>query len=194
MSTKQEYNFCKSIGICVRCKKHPAETERIMCAACLEKERKRVSENRAALKEMGFCPRCGKNKLFGDEKMCLDCREKTYEYNKIHRSSSQKNCIKIRKESGICIKCGKRTPIDGKTKCAICASKERIRAREYRMRLGIEVDRSERVSNGRCYFCGEPVLDRMKVCSRCRDRCISNLDLSGGNDYWKQENKLIFGG
>ena len=194
MSTKQDYDFYKSIGICVRCHKEPAEPERIMCAACLEKERKRAAENRAALKKMRFCPRCGQNKLFGDEKMCLDCREKMYEYNKDHRTPAQRNYIKIRKEAGLCIKCGKRPPVNGKTKCEICDASERIRAREYRMRKGIGIDRSERISEGRCYFCGYPVLGGMKVCGNCRERCANNLDLSGGNDYWRKNNKLIFAG
>ena len=146
-----------------------------MCKACAEKEKKRIQKNRNALKDMKMCPRCGKNKLWGDEKMCIDCRERIYEYNKFHRSSMNKNYNKIRKEAGICIKCGKRPAVSGKTKCAICAEKERIRAREYRMRKGIDVDRSERPAHGKCYLCGNPVKSGCKVCEKCYQIISENL-------------------
>lgn len=194
MGSKQTYDFRKASGICVRCGKNKAAENRVMCAECLEKERLRMQENRKALKDMGFCPRCGKNRLFGDENMCLDCRQKMYDYNKQHRNSCSKNYIKIRKESGMCIKCGKRPPVFGKTKCAICAAKERIRARNYRMRKGIDVDRNERTGYEKCYFCGEPVIAGMKVCEDCRIRCTKNFPRNGGeNEYWRNENKLIRG-
>lgn len=191
---KQTYDLRKAAGICVRCGKNKAEENRVMCAECLEKERLRMRENRKALKNMGFCPRCGENRLFGDEKLCLDCREKMYRYNKRHKGTCDKNYIKIRKESGVCIKCGKRPPVPGKTKCSLCASKERIRARDYRIRKGIMVDRSEQPGYGECYFCGRSVVLGMKVCADCLKKCMSNLPDNGGkNDYWRNENKLVLG-
>lgn len=193
MSSKADYDFYKSIGICVRCHKNPAEQNRVMCAGCLEKSRKATFENRKFLKTMGLCPRCGKNKLFGDEKMCLECREKMYAYNKSHRSETKINYIQKRKDAGLCIKCGKRAPVTGKTKCAICACSERIRYREYQMRKGGDVDRSERPGYGKCYFCGSPISSG-KICDKCKERVEKNLPSSFGNDYWRKYNRLIFGG
>ena len=176
----------------MRCRKEKAEPNRVMCKKCLEKERKRVAENREALRLMRICPRCGSNKLWGDEKMCIDCREKMYEYNKLHRSRRNKNYNDLRKKNGLCIKCGKRPPVQGKAKCSMCAAKERIRSREYRMRKGIDVDRSERSRYGRCYFCGVKI-DSGEICDYCRERIMKNLPRASGNDSWKKDNKIIFG-
>lgn len=189
----ERYQYCKENGICVRCRKEKAEPNRVMCKKCAEKERKRVAENREALRLMKICPRCGSNKLFGDEKMCIECREKMYEYNLSHRGSSNKNYNKIRKENGLCIKCGKRPPVQGKTKCSMCAANERIRSREYRMRKGIDIDRSERPSNGKCYFCGSKIAVG-KICDSCKKKITNNLPPSTGNDLWKRDNKIVFGG
>ena len=177
----------------MRCRKEKAELNRVMCKKCAEKERKRVAENREVLRLMKICPRCGKNKLWGDEKMCIDCREKMYEYNKSRRSKENKNYNKIRKQNGLCIKCGKRPPVEGKTKCAICSEKDRIRMREYRMKKGIDVDRSERPAYGICYFCGSNI-NSGKICSSCREVMINRLPSSVGNDARKRDNKIAFGG
>lgn len=193
MSTKADYNFYKSIGICVRCHKNPAKPNRVMCDECLEKSRKTASENRKVLKTMGICPRCGKNKLFGNEKMCIECSAKMYEYNISHRTGQKINYIQKRKAAGICTKCGKKKPVSGKTKCAICAHSERIRAREYRSRKGIDVDRSERAGNGRCYFCGT-FIGTGRVCTVCRERITESLPKNSGNEQWRQDNQRIFAG
>lgn len=190
---KERYRILKKNKICVRCEKKQAESERVMCSQCLEKERNRVSENRRALVNLGFCPRCGKNRLFGEEKMCIECREKMYKYNKQHRSTKTYNYTQIRKQNGLCIKCGKREPVSGKTKCMTCAYKERMRARDYRIRKGIDAGRSERPYYGKCYFCGEKI-NSGKICEKCKEKAIKNLPESKGNEYWKNENKLIFGG
>lgn len=189
----KRYEYCKEHGICVRCRTEKAEPNRVMCRVCAEKERKRVAENRSALKTMKICPRCGRNKLWGSEKMCIECREKMYKYNLSHKSKTTKNYNQIRKENGLCIKCGKKPPVYGKTKCATCAAKDRIRAREYRRRGGVEVDRSERPSYGKCYFCGD-VIDSGKVCDSCKKRIMKNLPKSKGNEFWKSDNQIVFGG
>lgn len=164
---------------------------RVMCEECAKKDNERTKENRKALINIGICPRCGKNKLWGDEKMCLECKEKMYEYNKTHRTKSHKNYNKIRKDNGMCIKCGKNAPVPGKTKCALCAQRERTRAREYRMRKGIEVDRWERPAYGKCYICGAEITSG-RICKRCKDRIVSSLSKGNKNSLWERDNALIF--
>lgn len=183
----------KKNGICVYCGKNKAEENRVMCAQCMENERNRVAENRRALVNIGFCPRCGRNRLIGDEKMCIECREKMYVYNKTKPSKSKRDYIQIRKQNGLCIKCGKMGPVSGRTKCAACAYKERIRARDYRMRKNIDVDRSERPLYGKCYFCGTRI-DSGKICGNCKERVTKNLSQSKGNKYWEADNKIAFSG
>lgn len=178
--TKQNYTFYKSAGICVRCHQNPAEPNRVMCAACAEKERQSAADNRKALKEMGICPYCGQNKIFSGESCCPECAAKKYISNRVRRnpaydSQYQHDRKERLKSAGICIKCGKRRAVAGKTKCGVCAASERIRAREYRQRKGIAVDRSERSSYGKCYFCGEPVMSGKRVCEKCREKCVANL-------------------
>lgn len=189
----KRYNYCKENGICVRCRKEKASLGKIMCESCAKKDNQRTKENREALKGMGICPRCGRNKLWGDEKNCIECRAKMYEYNLTHKTKSTKNYNKIRKENGLCIKCGKKPPVKGKTKCATCAAKERIRAREYRMRKGVDIDRSERPSYGKCYFCGAQI-ESGRICGSCKKRVMKNLSFSTGNNSWREENKIVFGG
>ena len=73
MSTKADYDFYKSIGICVRCHKNMAEPNKIMCFECADMERVRDKEKRKRnhesekkrdldkyyrLKEQGVCTYC----------------------------------------------------------------------------------------------------------------------------------------
>lgn len=188
---KETYEFRKTNGICVRCGKEMARTNRVMCEACAEKERVRRSEDRAALSKMNLCPKCGQNRLYGDEKMCLDCREKMYKYNKTRRHSTGKNYNELRKQNGLCIKCGRRPPVPGRVKCGICLALERERARNYRLRNGVDVDRSERPNFGRCYFCGGEI-ESGRICNACKERIIKNLPKKHVNLTWIHDNELVF--
>lgn len=46
MNNKSDYDFYKSIGICVRCHKNQAEPNRVMCLECIDKESDRSRESR----------------------------------------------------------------------------------------------------------------------------------------------------
>ena len=165
MRSKADYDFYKSIGICVRCHKNSAEPNKVMCFECADKER----EN-------------NRNK-----------RERNIESFK-KRDSDQYYRLK---EQGICTCCKHEKAVPRKTKCAKCLAKIRTKRQSKRN----DIDRSERCSYGICYICGKnPILPGKGVCAECYKlrlsaikKCNSNRK-DGFNEYWKQKNKLIFGG
>lgn len=165
MSSKADYDFYKSIGICVRCHKRTAEPHKIMCLECSDKE-------------------------------------KIHDKSKRHRNISyikKKDLDKyyLLKQQGICTYCKHEKAVPGTTKCAKCLAKIRTKRQAKRC----EIARSERRSYGICYICGKnPVLPRKGACAECYEvrleamgKCLENRE-EGFNTYWKQENKLIFGG
>ncbi len=128
---------------------------------------------------IGICPRCRKNKLYGSEKQCPGCsadmyvsvmrnREKEH-YNQTHREWGRK-AYQNRKEKGICTRCGKRKPDNGFLTCGICRKK----GRDYRYTKEGKPGRMERVINGLCYFCGNPVKKGYKVCEKHYRMCVKN--------------------
>lgn len=165
MSSKADYDFYKSIGICVRCYKRAAEPNKVMCIECADKEkihdRAKRQRNISSMKKKDL----GKYYLL--------------------------------KQQGICTYCKHEKAIPGKTKCAKCLAKIRTKRQSKRC----DLDRSEWRSHGICYICGKnPILPGKGVCAECykvRTEAISKcLEIreDGFNEYWKQENKLIFGG
>lgn len=165
MSSKTDYDFYKSIGICVRCHKRAAEPNKVMCLECADTERIKDKKKR-------------ERNLESEKKRDLD---KYYWL----------------KEHGICTYCKHEKAVPGKTKCKKCLAK--IRAKRQAKRC--DIDRSERRSCGVCYICGKnPVLSGKGVCNECHklrleaiNKCLESRE-DGFNEYWKQENKLIFGG
>lgn len=132
-----DYQFFKSIHVCVKCHKRQAEPNITRCKECNEKQNMYQNQTRNFLKKIGICPVCRKEKLFGEEKQCLDCREKSYErklkYNitdekkQIYRENfkkQQKELYKERSKKGICTRCGKRKADTGRKKCKVCLNKD----------------------------------------------------------------------
>ena len=54
--------------------------------------------------------------------------------------------------------------------------------------------REYRKKNHLCYYCGNPIdLPSGKLCGSCMERCRENGKKgSGNNDYWKQDNRIVF--
>ena len=160
---KEEYDFYKSLKICVRCHKNTAEPHKIMCLECADKEK------------------------IADKKK----REKNLEIVKAHDLDKYYRL----KEQGICTYCKHRAAVPGKTKCVKCLAK--IKAKRDLNRK--DISRSERVSYGICYICGkDKIIDGHGVCEECykvrikaMDKCLNSRQ-AGFNDYWKNENKIIF--
>lgn len=196
------YKKRKDNGLCPRCGKL-LDREGHYCSECLLKENKYRRESRMFCKQNGICPVCGKERLFGDEKQCISCRQKNYEkrkpltgeqkerYGKRFRKQ-QKSLYRERAEKGICTRCGKRKADTGKKKCRICLDKdaEIHRKRTYEKKSV----REQRKENYLCYYCGKKI-DRKtgQICQSCWERCRqAGLKSSGGNIYWKNDNKIVF--
>lgn len=165
MSSKADYDFYKSIGICVRCHKRTAEPHKIMCLECADKEK--IHDKSKRYRNISYIKKKDLDKYY------------------------------LLKQQGICTYCKHEKAVPGKTKCAKCLAKIRIKRQSKRN----DIERSERPSYGICYICGKnPVLPGKGVCAECYEvrleamgKCLENRE-EGFNTYWKQENKLIFGG
>lgn len=94
------------------------------------------------------------------------------------RFRKQQNLLyKERLRSGICTRCGKRKATNGYVTCAICRNKnadlKRVRSKTS--------PRSERVQNGLCYFCDNPVKTGYKVCEKHYQMSVENVKKKEGN-------------
>ena len=194
------YQKRKAMGVCVDCGKNKPVEGILSCEKCRIKNNKRHTENRVFYQSLGLCGRCGKNKLFGNEKECPECLAMMYAINiksrKIHAQTGKDYYhreMKRLKENGMCRGCRKKKREEGHTYCTTCLIKKRERSRRDRMKKEKPTDRSERVSNGLCYFCGNPIDRDGRSCKSCAERNTKNLplDIGGKNEYWRQQNKLI---
>lgn len=199
----KSYRNRKDNGLCPRCGR-PLDRDGYYCSECLDKTNKYRRDNRKFFAENNICTACGKEKVPNGEKICPECRakianrkhitdEQRLKYNRRVREN-QNLLYKERAEAGICTRCGKRKAATGKKKCEICLAKD---AELHRKRTANRVDiRKLREENRLCYFCGEPIdLPYGKSCSVCRKRFKKLADgVTHDNKYWRQDNKIIFGG
>lgn len=172
----------KENRLCISCGE-PLDREGVHCTTCREKINKDVKETRRWYQQNGICPRCGKNPIMGDEKNCPECRaestnraterrEKNREkYNEKQRITQRKIYYE-RIEQGICTRCGKRKADYGYKTCGIC----RTKGRETWTIKNKKPKRSERILQGLCYFCDNPVKDGYKVCEKHYQMNIEKLD------------------
>ena len=180
----------KDKGLCILCGE-PLDRQGVHCKKCREKINKETKKTREFYKQNGICPRCGKNEILGDEKMCPECKARTYEtvmknrdkdhYNKTHREWSKKEYQK-RIEAGICTRCGKRDADKGYRTCGLCREKDtnKRRIRNYKQ------PREDRIKQGLCYFCDNPVVDGLKVCEEHRQLAIKNSRSDKAKEIRKQ--------
>ena len=196
------YKKRKDNGLCPRCGKL-LDREGHYCSECNAKHNKYVKETRAFLRKQGMCPVCGKEKLFGDEKQCISCRQKAYDRRKplteeqknrysARFNEHRKSIYKERSENGICTRCGKYKAEKGKKKCRICLDKdaEMHRKRTYNKKS----TREYRKENHLCYHCGKEI-DRAtgEICQSCWERFRqAGLKSASRNEYWKNDNKIVF--
>lgn len=137
---KETYEYCKRIGICVRCRKEDAFYNHVLCPTCIEyrtthqsrrredmTEEKRIHLNELKRqryyrnKEAGLCVNCGKPAAEG-KTLCMRCdvQAKRAGANYRLRNGIKKGWA----ESGLCIRCGAE-PIEGKKLCPVCMEKNR---------------------------------------------------------------------
>lgn len=109
MARKEEYDFYKSIGVCVDCKNEPAYGKQVVCVVCAvkrqdtqhkyylahkeairarENEQKRIKYKERKEKEL--CPKCGKKKVTPGYKTCTLCRYKNTEIAGILRYTGKR--------------------------------------------------------------------------------------------------------
>lgn len=141
-----------------------------------------------AAKSKGCSTECGKNSVPDGERICPECRAKAAN-RKNSLTEEQKNRYKEnfrirqnvlyqeRSRNGICTRCGKRKATNGYVTCAICRNKnadlKRVRSKTS--------PRSERVQNGLCYFCDNPVKTGYKVCEKHYQMSVENVKKKEGN-------------
>ena len=168
----------KRDGICVNCGKVASMPGKVYCEACAKLNSEARKEIRRWYKQGKICWYCGQNTIFGDEDVCPECLVKksasalrSIEKNYGSIGEYQKKRIKSLKDQGLCQDCGSREVVEGKTFCKKCLDKRKYRSRRYYARKTVgEIKRSERVSFGLCYICGEELDTDKKVCSKCYER------------------------
>lgn len=186
-------------GLCQRCGKVPNVEGRTMCRECMDKQVEKNRNNRIFYESVGMCKRCGKNEPLGNHKWCAECIEKSRQTNRNRRDwdiNWHKRVYYERKEAGLCCGCGK--PTEGKVYCEKCGARRNLesRMRKERKKEGIGlIPRSERISFGLCYTCGNPLdVEGKKMCSKCMStNYICNGNLTGGvNQHWIRDNQRVF--
>lgn len=193
------------MGVCIGCGA-VLDTDGKMCSKCRKKATEESMRAYRYYQDAGICPICKKERLYGDEKACPECRAKracksakALEKNRSRLNEltriSHRRTYATRKNSGICVRCGKRNAISGRSMCGICLEKKKEynQAAHEKKSGGSEISRIERPSYGKCYICGADVASG-RLCEACKQRAINNLPAGrGGNDVWRQDNKLIGG-
>lgn len=163
MGNKADYDFYKSIGICVRCHKRIAEPNKVMCLECADMERIRDREKREQnlesekkrdldkyywLKSQRICTYCKHEKAVPGKTKCKKCLAKIKAKRQAKRCEIDRS---ERRSYSICYICGKNPILPGKGVCKEC----------YETR------------------------------TTAIQKCIDSRD-EGFNDYWKRENNLFF--
>lgn len=129
---KEEYDFYKSIGICVRCHKNPAEPNRVMCLECADKERETDRKKRRKnsekirvndisryhrLKEQGICTYCKRKPAISGKTKCEKCLAKI----RAKQNAARNDLMRSERVSyRICYICGKNEIIPGHGVCESC--------------------------------------------------------------------------
>ena len=134
-------------------------------------------------KSKGICTKCGTNKSKSGNTMCFDCADKSnqrsqdYYHNKMSKEQYNRRLAYNKRKRelcvtfGLCRDCLKRDAVKGKF-CLECYVKYTKRNAKKR---NDEIPRAHRVSQGRCYFCGEQVLDGKKTCPTCYSAKKANM-------------------
>lgn len=116
---KADYDFYKSLGICVRCHKENAEPGRVMCYECqdkeseinrrsrernLEREKTRDLDKYYRLKVEGICTYCKRRPADPGKTKCNACLAKIRNRRNAKREDIERS---ERPSYGICYICGK---------------------------------------------------------------------------------------
>ena len=180
MGSTEYFKRRVSQGLCGACGKPNDRPDKTTCSACKDERVREIAEDRIWYKEHGICPRCHKNPIMGEEKVCVECnaynanrimknRENNKEKYNEYMRNYQREQTRKRRELGICTRCGKRKTDGVHAMCAICRGKNQTGT------TGTE-NGNERVANGLCYWCGQPVKQGYRVCEKHYQMNIQKLD------------------
>lgn len=185
-------------GVCYKCGK--VKTDKGICDNCRNELNTRKNKLRKFSLSIGICPRCNKNALYDDGyKSCIECRTMNKKYNEnrkyVYDHEREMSRYYRLKEEGICVVCRKRMAEPNRTRCSICAAKlnenqDRIRVRKS----GNALPRSEWVSYGFCYSCGQELDTDKRLCRKCCESKTKSLPTSHRNEYWSRLDRLIYEG
>lgn len=194
----KHYKSRKESGLCPRCGKS-LDRDGHYCIKCNKNHNEYTKISREFFRKHHICTECGKVKVPENERICLECRAKRKKYRKPLTEKQKNNFRKQqnslyqqRKKQGICTRCGKAKAMPGKAKCGVCLAKDaEIHRKRYMDRPNIKEYRKD---NHLCYYCGNEIdLDKGQLCSSCLEKCkLNGIKSGGGNEYWKQDNNLIF--
>ena len=171
----ERYHQAKRMGLCVYCKKTPAQPDKIYCEACGKKRdsmTKRRSQEYYDLKHKNICVICKEIPSRPGRTTCEECgkRRNAQSRNRVAKMSSEqravlhannatykKNKYYENKSNGICVRCGKE-PTTGTVLCNTCRSEDLLTRKLY-IRLGT------------CVSCGkEPALNSCTRCHVCAEK------------------------
>lgn len=135
---KENREFWRAHGICVKCGKQRAFSSYRVCPECLEKENERKRKyvrteeqrlrdnerqrkKRLEHKEQGLCPNCSRKASPGYV-YCSECRAVMRRSNQawVEKTGRKKGYA----EAGLCIRCGA-DPVEGKRLCPNCLERQR---------------------------------------------------------------------
>lgn len=125
-----EYQFYKSLGICVRCHKTYAEPNKVRCAECAYKDlvrtqktteksaktKKKDMERYYELKRNGICTNCKHEKAVVGKTKCKKCIAKIRNRNNAKKDGISRS---ERVAYGLCYICGE-SIMQGKKVCERC--------------------------------------------------------------------------
>ena len=173
---REEYNWYKSHGICVKCHQEDAIKGMVYCAYCRAYQRNFYRYHKPAKEETP------------------EHKEKRLAYLKEYHAR--------RKENHQCVRCGKSLSANAKgNRCKWCRIKENNQANERNHRKGV-LPRSLMGNGVFCQICARPVETAgSKLCDRCYKNCCANISKARKNlpkdiyarrliNYW-WENHLI---
>lgn len=146
--SKRDYEWYKSLGLCVACHKQPVEPGHVYCLACLmerrgkhynsspetsQKHKQYLKELREKNRKNGICVVCGKNPVMPGKSYCVKCKEQSK-----HRAAKKRlkagMMPRFMMGDGIrCYFCGK--PSCGEKLCPECLArcqKQMLYARSFR--------------------------------------------------------------
>lgn len=115
MYDREEYEWYKTHGICVRCRKAKARSGRTTCAACAAQNTERTL------------------RYFNELTV-----EKRKEYSQ-RATEKQRERRDARYAAGLCVICGKRPPRDNRRTCTLCSSK-RTAAQQRKAKIEEETE------------------------------------------------------